>query len=386
MKVINNIKYRKLLINVVSVFLGLLLIVTPNVYAMEIVINGNSAGSGSEVSVQSDTSTQVNQTNNAEITNQVDVDSNTGDNTASSNSGDTAISTGDATSTVAIENTVNSSSAENVGCCEPGQDVKITGNGADSQNTVNVNQNAQTNVSVDNFANITNSINGNLNTGNNTANSNGGDVNVSTGDITVNGKIINGPINVSSVKVESGVGGSNVLVSGNAANSFNFLNLNTTVNSSTYFNQNANFSNSAYWDLNTGGNSANGNMGDVNIVTGDIFFDFLIENIANIGGVEITCCSVDDPGDDDPGDDDPGDDDQPNENENGVEGSSSSSGGSVSSEAASTGPGVIGLSDTDSNAARTLFFWIGIVMLTYGLRCVSQELSSKKFAKRWAIN
>ena len=59
--------------------------------------------------------------------------------------------------------------------------VQVTGNGADSVNTVNVTQNTETNVSQTNDANISNNISVKSNTGDNEAKKNtGGDVSIKT--------------------------------------------------------------------------------------------------------------------------------------------------------------------------------------------------------------
>ena len=127
---------------------------------------------------------------------------------------------------------------------------------------------------------------------------------------------------------------------------------------------------------------SNGNLGDVSIITGDILLNILIENLGiNSGTVDWGCCDIFDPGDPgggglpDPGDPgggglpdpgDPGDAD-------GISSGSINGNGTLLSDAVSTGPAIIGLSDTSSIAAQSLIFWAGVMMMLFGIRIIAKE-------------
>lgn len=314
--------------------------------AEEFIISGNGDGSDSQITAEVTTTTTVEQTNNANVANSVDVNAATGSNEANGNLGDTSITTGNINEDVTIENTLNNSSVETP-CCPDKTSLSISENGADSENNININSQDSNTININQTANITNSITGSGNTGDNQANNNGGNVTIETGSIFANSKITNEPVNFYNIR--GGVGGSNGIFANNIFSTTNNVN----------------------WNLNTGRNTANGNLGDVSIKTGDIFLNVLIENIANLGRVTVDCCgSTDDP--DDPGDpDDPSDPGNPGNPPSSV---GSSSGSSSSSSSSSVGPQILGLSDTSGPAARALIFLAGLVMMAAGLSIASKEL------------
>jgi hypothetical protein len=279
------------------------------IYAEEITVSGNGDNSSSNVNISQNNNTQVNQSNNAEITNNVELNSNTGGNDASENTnGEVNITTGDANASSQIVNAgINQSYAE-VGCCNGGTSVNISGNGSGSNNSVNYNSNVNTSVSVNNYANIYNNVNGYANTGYNNANGNtGGNVSINTGDIYATDVIKNQSINIYKAEVESGNGGSvYVKIDGNGDESDNSVNISNNNNVEIDAENSANIINNSDWELNTGGNEANGNTkGDVEIETGDIVFKSTIENKdINVGIVDIDCCDKDKGGPEKPGPDD----------------------------------------------------------------------------------
>src|SRR3990172_3459264 len=102
-------------------------------------ISGNGADSDNTADVKVANQTAIQQTNNADISNNVDVDAETGDNEAEDNTGgDVSIDTGDADVEVGIDNKANFNGVNLDECCELGADIKIAGNGADSDNDVKV--------------------------------------------------------------------------------------------------------------------------------------------------------------------------------------------------------------------------------------------------------
>ncbi len=378
-------KVTKLLPALLGILLVVLSTFAPFALAQEFVISDNGSGSGNEVSVQTSITTTVEQTNQADVTNNVTTDATTGENTVSGNSGDAEITTGDIDSNLSIENNVNSSAVETP-CCPSDTNATISGNGSDSENAIAIDSINQTNISINQNATISNTVNGSANTGENNANNNNGNVSINTGDITVWGGITNGPINVENVVASSGTGNVSARILENGANSTNtlalFLNSLTTVN----VNHNATVRNDVSWDLNTGRNNANGNNGDVSITTGDIFFDLFIKNgPINVGGVIIRCCPVEIGGPEKPGDGEEEEDGEENggpEDGDGEEGEDGERDNDGDGGEAAGGPHVLGLSVTAGENLNTLLFWVGLVMIASGLRFVGQQLAYEKKKRR----
>lgn len=279
-------------IQIISLFmLATFLLLGKTVQAEEIVVTNNGSGSNNEVNVSQSLNTTVQQSNTADITNEVSASANTGENTASGNTGgDTTIATGNIDSLTSINNAANTNTTT-VDCCLAGGQVTTAGNGAGSDNTININQSSSTTITAYNTATITNSIRGYASTGNNTANFNNGDSRIYTGNIWVNEKIINGPINVNNISASvGGNGGNDVSVAGNGAWSDNKINLSNNFNLWVDVNNEANIYNKTLWNLITGNNDAKGNVGNVDIVTGDIVFKSVIVNEANVNKVTVDCC------------------------------------------------------------------------------------------------
>jgi hypothetical protein len=264
-------------------------------YAEEIVVSGNGENSSNNATVNNNSSTTVNQENNANVDNNVNVEANTGGNDANSNTGgDVNIETGDASVSESISNNLNASFVD-IGCCPTGgSSAQITGNGAGSNNTINYNQNSPTNITVNNNANVKNNVYGKANTGWNDANKNtGGSVSIKTGDITARERIKNS-VNLSEIHASLGMTGDvSLKISGNGADSDNEINFNLDDSLTIVSNNSADIENNSNWDLNTGKNDANNNTGgDVSIETGDITFDSVIENNANVNIVDVDCCEA----------------------------------------------------------------------------------------------
>ena len=172
------------------------------------VIAGNGAGSVNYLQVISNSTSSIVSNNTAVITNNIIGIANTGNNSASNNShGDVLIKTGNINVSEKIMNgplnfnnagTAISGSSMNLG----GYELKISGNGSFSKNNINLDINNDTNVSVNNAIDILNESVWLLSTGYNKASSNvGGNVSILIGDINFLSDIVNGPINVNSVKV-----------------------------------------------------------------------------------------------------------------------------------------------------------------------------------------
>jgi hypothetical protein len=285
-----------------------------NAEALELVISGNGEGSASEVSVASNTNTQVTQTNNAQVNNNVAVDSNTGENSISANSGGNSIvSSGDVGSKIDIQNDVNSSVVSKP-CCPQNSatSLDISDNGTDTKNSIILNQNQTTQVNITQEVNIKNQVISKANTGSNEANNNtGGNTSITTGNINVNLSIKNTNINNASSDIGGGGGGISAKIDGNGTDSRNSIYFSGESTQLINIKNSADIANIAYFELNTGGNKANGNSGgNVSIATGDIRLDLVYVNgPINSSSVGVGCCLISDPADpNDPQDpDDPGD-------------------------------------------------------------------------------
>ena len=339
-------------------------------------ISGNGSGSTNETSLTSNQTTNVSQSNTADVNNEVDANLNTGQNSTSGNTSDqTNISTGDSSTNIGVSNDLNSSSAGVNNCCPQSLDVVNSGNGADSNNTINSNINTSTNISVTNIANITNNINADSNTGKNYANNNNGSVNIITGDINISGGIHNSA-NSAIINASNGFGGSiSILNKLNGANSTNLLG----VNISNDFNfENFNLTtilNDVIFDLNTGENYANNNLGDTSISTGNINVDFTINNDANSNIVQISCCpqgGVDDPGESPKPGDQPSS--QPSTTPSQASPSSSSSSGPGSNPISNA---ILGLSTLPATGSYFLFFAILSFLATLLMGVVLRLLASR---------
>ncbi len=276
----------------ITIALVMPIFLTSSVHAEELVISGNGSGSSSEIHVTSDHPATVNQTNSAEVQNNVTANSNTGGNSANNNSGNTSIQTGNTSSNTEVSSSANSSNLNL--CCPsptPAGSVTISGNGANSQNNVNVTSNNQTNVTITQLANIQNNITVHSNTGNNITNNNSGNISITTGNIAINNEIKNSPVN--NYHVLAGVGLTSdftIKIFGNGANSTNQINLiNQNDNNITVFNT-ATIDNVLNVLANTGGNSANNNSGSVLIKTGDItMVNKILNDPINVGDVSVCC-------------------------------------------------------------------------------------------------
>ncbi|OGD99508.1 hypothetical protein A3B54_03385 [Candidatus Curtissbacteria bacterium RIFCSPLOWO2_01_FULL_42_50] len=85
-------------------------------YATSVTIKDNAAGSQNQVNVESSDQTNINQSNQSNVNNNVDVNCNSGQNSASGNTGGNgSISTGDCSANVGISNNLNNNQA-NINC------------------------------------------------------------------------------------------------------------------------------------------------------------------------------------------------------------------------------------------------------------------------------
>ena len=148
----------------------------------------NGAFSDNSVRLHDDSDVKIDQDNYARIYNDVDADAKTGENDAEFNTGgDVTIRTGDAETDVEIDNLVNfNAAAVDCDCLVGDLLVKIAGNGAFSDNRVNLDLDDDLKVYQDNSARLYNDVDSDAKTGYNEAGFNvgwsGSDPSVITGD------------------------------------------------------------------------------------------------------------------------------------------------------------------------------------------------------------
>src|SRR3989338_3142737 len=272
--------------------------IVPGVYgSTTITITGNGSDSYNKADVEVDQTTYVSQINEANVQNTVYADASTGGNRANDNTGgDVSIETGDATSNVTIENSLNSNVAQVNPCCPGDTTLKITGNGSDSYNKIDVdiNQEEETGTLIEqgNLANVNNWVDAYAGTGKNKANDNtGGDVSIETGDADVNVDVSNlANFNSADLDACECVTDVDIKISGNGTDSKNKVDLDLEKILGVLQGNEFNCKNGVdacaevYADAQTGKNKANDNTGDVDdpgIQTGDASVDVTVDNTAN---------------------------------------------------------------------------------------------------------
>ncbi len=265
--------------------------------ATTVEISGNGSDSDNTVEVNQTNTTTVNQTNTANISNNIDVDADTGNNDANDNTGgDVSIDTGDADATVSVTNTANSNQASVDGCCPDDVTLTIKGNGTDNgnndENKIKFTSNNTNSITQTNNAEFDNDVDVDLDTGKNDANGNtGGDVSVETGDADATVTVSN-QANANWAAITGGNGGGvAVEISGNGSDSDNTVKVNLTSNNTINQSNYADISNDVDVDADTGKNDANDNTGgDVSIDTGDANADVNVSNMANFNAAELEGC------------------------------------------------------------------------------------------------
>lgn len=156
-------------------------------------VKNNGADSDNKVGLVNTNTTTLNQKNVANVTNDVDVDADTGNNKAGGNNGgDVVIKTGKAKVNVDV-NTVANSNVAKVGNGQsatptPSASFMIIGNGSGSDNEIAAALKNKTTLNQNNTANIGNDVDVDADTGDNKANYNtGGEVYILSGDPLNNG-------------------------------------------------------------------------------------------------------------------------------------------------------------------------------------------------------
>jgi len=231
-------------------------------------VSGNGFGSDNNIRINQDNNVNIRQTNDTNIRNDVNVNNNTGHNSANWNTGgDVAIRTGDAVGNVSINNAAGMNVARVLGCngCDNNVNASIHGNGAFSDNNIRVSGDSSTRINQVNNTNIDNNVNVRNNTGFNNASGNtgswwnrDGDVRINTGDAKANVSIKNeAGVNVAEVSGRGG-GDNNIKIEGNGAYSDNNVRIGDDSRANVRQHNNTDFDNNVNVRNNTGYNTAGG--------------------------------------------------------------------------------------------------------------------------------
>jgi len=276
----------------------------------DVTVKKNGSDSDNKVGLVNENKTTVNQKNTANVTNNVGVDAQTGNNKAGENTGgEVHINTGKAFANVDVTTQANTNIARigsgNSATPTPSASFVIIGNGSGSDNEIAAALTNDTRLSQNNAANITNNVGADAETGDNKANYNtGGDVYINAGmggDSTVTVGVDNA-VNFNAADVDCGCEYDvTAEISGNGANAGdkdhkwwknwwdkdeNYIGL-TLDNTQTVGQGNtANLTNNVEADADAGNNEAGYNVGegeysDPSITTGNVVSDTTVSNSGN---------------------------------------------------------------------------------------------------------
>jgi hypothetical protein len=259
-------------------------------------VSGNGSDSESEIKFEQENEVTVEQSNYADVLNNVSVKSNTGDNEAEDNTGgDIVIETGDSETSVTVSNTLNSNVAQVESCCLGDVEAKISGNGTDSDNDIDLELENEVELKQYNDATVLNYVDAKSETGDNEAEDNtGGEVSIKTGNASTTVGVST-TANSNSAWVtgggEEGGGSLSAIISGNGSDSENEIELEleneTELEQSNY----ADILNDVYVKSETGDNEAEDNTGgEVAIETGDATADVTVDNLVNFNWADIDGC------------------------------------------------------------------------------------------------
>lgn len=289
--------------------------------SISVINSDNGASSTNTGSASIITENNTIQTNNADVGNNLDLSTITGENSASKNVGNSSIQTGDANTSGTIITAANTNvagvsvaefniaddhqgdiildfSANCISGCGPAGDLMTqnSGNGAGSANSAEINQIINDNTFQQNDGNVINDLTLVSDSGNNNASLNtGGDSTIQTGDANVAANVLTflnnniaGNVILGMVNIFGNLVGDIILPQetianlSNGTNSTNNANLTQTVNNSTVQTNDALIENNLDYLATTGSNEVNGNTdGDSAIRTGNADIESKTVNISN---------------------------------------------------------------------------------------------------------
>ena len=161
-----------------------------------VTVSGNGINSINRVRMNSRVTQLLDQRNNMNATNVATTDVNTGNNDVSGTTGGDVNTTSGVAYTdalVANDGGVNRDNSTDCGCVSPtAPDVKIMGNGQNSENTVRLSSRMRSDINQTNTTSVTNVLSTTANTGrNDVSGTTGGSVTVKSGNATTYASIIN---------------------------------------------------------------------------------------------------------------------------------------------------------------------------------------------------
>ena len=256
----------------------------------DVLIEGNGSDSDNDAELDKTDTTNLYQTNVANVRNNVAVDAKTGENEADDNTGaNVEIKTGDAGMEVMVETVANSNTARigRNGSDTGSLSARIIGNGTDSDNDIDLDLNRNTMLTQANDANVHNKVKADLVTGKNDANDNtNGEVEIDTGDAIGFADIYN-TLNFNTADVDCGCMMSSIIAKINENGSDSESDIEAEFDEDLDLFQNNADHMRSYVDmeLETGRNDADDNTGDANsdpsISTGNAYGDAVVENVGN---------------------------------------------------------------------------------------------------------
>ena len=291
-----------------------------------VTISNNAAYSNNTANLTNNSSVNAYQDNHAKIDNDVYSTSKTGGNSADfNNGGSVMVKTGDATTDTSVLNEANANLLKIGGSGHgsgAGLSVRILGNAAFSNNTVDLDAHPSVLVSQDNNAHIDNDVDSSAKTGNNSADFNNGGswgngVTIDTGDASTT-TMVDNMVNFNAADVDCGcLLDTLAKVAGNAYGSNNKID--ADLGSSLGIFQDNCGQGHGVWELgrkrnkcgidndvnskaktgdnDAGFNNAGSQGGDPSINTGDATEDTNVSNQSNMNVVGPTGTSIDLPGD-----------------------------------------------------------------------------------------
>jgi hypothetical protein len=266
-------------------------------------IQGNGSDSDTEIDFDVDKDTSLFQSNTSRISNDINIDSNTGDNDVNDNTGgDVEVTTGDVDAAAVVQNFANQNHAVIDLCdCEGDATIQIKGNGSDSDNDVEIDKDTTTTLVQDNFAWLHNDIDMDADTGDNDVDDNtGGSVELTTGDVTM-GSLVRNFANVNTAVIGGGNGSGDssldINVQGNGSDSENDVDVDTDMETSLFQFNTASIWNDLEFDGDSGDNSVSDNTGslssdDPSVLTGDITIEALVDNFTGFNVATVDCGCV----------------------------------------------------------------------------------------------
>ena len=264
--------------------------------ALEIHIGGNGSNTENAVDFAHTNDTYVDQVNDTDINNKINISSNTGKNKANDNvSGDVVIDTGDTETAVSVTNEAGINHAEVEGCdCEFDAEVKIEGNGTDSENKAKFEVERVQEAFQDNKVDIVNDINADSVTGENKAKDNtGADVEIETGNSeTIVLSSTTAGVNSLMLGSDDSAGAKlSAMIVENGSDSKNLLDVAHKVDTAIDQDNKTWVKNDVDTANNTGNNEAEDNTGDEVIIdTGNAATGIGIETMASFNVADVVDC------------------------------------------------------------------------------------------------